>query len=87
MIGPGCPQGKPEGPSGDRRLLREGWTPRFLADAARAAEALEIYRGMGLEERAESPSPGDFGEDCAGCAHTACRTYLMIYTRPQGTPR
>ena len=61
-------------------MTRE-WTRRFLSAPERLTEMLELYRSMGLEVRAETPSPVDLGERCSGCAEMLCRTYRMIYTR------
>ena len=84
---PDCPMPDSEGVEADSRLIAEGWTRRFLADADRAAEALELYRAMGLEARAEKPAPADLGERCASCADAVCRSYLMVYTRTPGGSR
>lgn len=82
---PECQLPGAESVAADRTLLAQGWTRRFLADAARSAEALELYRSMGLEVRAEIPAPEDLGPSCAGCAGTLCKSYRMIYTRQRNT--
>jgi hypothetical protein len=72
---------QPAPPKADPELLAAGWQCRFLAAADRFEEATEIYRSLGLEVRGEPLAPADFGSACFGCAETACREYLMIYTR------
>ena len=62
--------------------MTKGWTRRFVASPERAAEAIELYRLMGLEVRTEKPAAEDFNDGCSGCAETGCRTDLVIYTRP-----
>lgn len=86
--GAGCGGAPPaeEGVAADARLLAEGWTRRFLTGAERVEEMLELYRSMGLEARAEQPSPKDLGDKCSGCAITACRSYRLLYTRPARGP-
>ncbi len=74
-----CPVG--QGPAGDAKLLAEGWECRFMTDATRAQETIELYDSMGFEVKTQKPSPKDFGPDCGDCGKTACRDYLMIYTR------
>lgn len=52
-----------------------------MTDTERARHAVELYHAMGFEVRTQKPSPEDFGPDCGDCGKTACRDYLMIYTR------
>ena len=84
---PDCPMDDAGGVAADGSLAAQGWTRRFLADSERAAEAVGLYRSMGLEVRAEKPSETDFGQGCTACAETSCRSYLMIYTRPKENRR
>ena len=66
-------------------LAAEGWEARFLADPGRAEEAMALYRGLGLEAMARPLDPARFDARCAGCASTACRTAVVVYTRrPRG---
>ncbi len=66
---------------GNRALEAEGWQRRYLADEHRAQEALELYRSLGFEVRAEKLEPSDFGPQCGECSLTVCRSYVLIYTR------
>ncbi len=70
----------------DPALVAAGWTPRFLADAARCAEAVELYSRIGFEVRIQPVAPADFDEKCGECPAVVCRTYSMIYTRRLGGP-
>ncbi|MBI2899155.1 MAG: hypothetical protein HYY17_03160 [Planctomycetes bacterium] len=65
----------------DPAILAQGWEHRFLADPARAQEAADLYRSLGLEVLERPVKPSDFGPQCAACAAVACRSYVMIYTR------
>ena len=75
----GCPEAAP--PKPDSKLAAAGWEHRFIPDPARAAEAEELYRSLGLEVLVQPLKPSDFGPECAACAAAACREYVMIYTR------
>lgn len=77
-----CPIGS--GPPGDPALLALGWTRRYLADEVQARQAVDLYAAMGLEVITRGLQAQDFGPDCGPCAKTACRTYVMIYTRKTG---
>lgn len=67
----------------DPALTRKGWVRRNVADRERADEAARIYRSLGYEVRAEKLKPEHFSADCNGCSSLACRSYVMIYTRPR----
>ena len=72
---------EPQQIKADQDLLQDGWERRFLADANRLEEAVQLYRSLGLEIKAEPLGPSDFGPDCQGCASDVCKTYVLIYTR------
>jgi hypothetical protein len=72
---------EPKPPAADPELVAAGWERRFLAAADRVEEAVELYRSLGLEIKAEPLGPSDFGPDCQDCASEVCRSYLLIYTR------
>lgn len=76
----GCPRDFPE-IRPDATLVAAGWTQRFLAEPARVAEMTENYGRLGYEVRTQAPHPEDFAPSCGDCPATACRTYVMIYTR------
>lgn len=66
---------------GDQALLAAGWRRRYLADAARADDARELYRALGFDVLLRSPTPVQMRSECAACAQTACRDYFLIYTK------
>jgi hypothetical protein len=70
---PGAARAAPMMPPG------EGWTRRFVADLARADEALEIYRGLGLESVACPAGAGDLPEGCDDCEQAS--GFWVVYTR------
>ncbi len=79
--------GAPEPPVGipaDPELEAAGWERRFLADEARAEEALETYRELGFEVMAVELTPSTLGPKCGSCAATICSAYVLIYTRRPG---
>ena len=76
---------EPKPPKADQALLEDGWERRFLAAPDRMEEAIELYRSLGLEIRAEPLGPSDFGSDCQDCASDVCDSYVLIYTRKPPT--
>lgn len=67
-------------------LVRQGWRRRFLADPARAREAIELYTEMGLEVRAVGLRPENFHGKCGDCPDLVCRQHVLIYTRAGSLP-
>jgi len=65
----------------DPALVKAGWTPRFLADAARRREAEDLYGHLGFEVMAAAVDPKGLGPECEGCLAAACDGYVMLYTR------
>ncbi len=65
----------------DPELLAEGWEYRFVADAQRAAEAVQLYAELGYEVRVVSAQPADWNEECEGCQLVALLDFQTIYTR------
>lgn len=65
----------------DPERLADGWERRFTTDAARAAEAMELYRELGYEVCADSVDPEELGEDCDDCQLAALVQFKTIYTR------
>lgn len=62
-------------------LAAEGWERRFTADARRADEALELYRQLGFEVRAEPVRPEELVDDCQDCRLLTRLQFKTIYTR------
>ena len=57
------------------------WERRFVADPARAREAVELYVGAGYEVRVEPLAPDDLREECASCRLVQAGLFRVIYTR------
>jgi hypothetical protein len=57
------------------------WEKRFIADPARAAEAIELYRQAGFEVRAEPIVPDDLRDECESCLLIKAGLLKVIYTR------
>jgi hypothetical protein len=66
---------------GDHALIADGWTRRYLADAARAEEARELYASLGLEVLLRAPEPSQVRAECQACEPTVCRDHFLVYTR------
>jgi len=66
---------------GDPARIADGWERRFIADAQRAQEAMELYALLGYEVCADPVSPEELGEDCGDCRLLAALQFKIIYTR------
>ena len=66
---------------GDPARIADGWERRFIADAQRAQEAMELYAQLGYEVCADPVSPEEVGEDCGDCQLLAALQFKVIYTR------
>ncbi|MGD8867631.1 MAG: hypothetical protein PVI01_08365 [Gemmatimonadales bacterium] len=66
---------------GDPARIADGWERRFIADAQRAKEAMELYERLGYEVCADPVAPDDVGEDCGDCQLLAALQFKVIYTR------
>jgi hypothetical protein len=67
----------------------DGWERRFVADPARAKEALEVYTRAGFEVQAVVAQPEDLGGDtlregCESCWLAQKFGFQVIYTRGPG---
>ena len=71
---------------GDPKLLAQGWERRFMADAERAKEAVELYEELGYEVRTEAVRSEDVANDCEDCQLLMLLKFQTIYTR-RGTPK
>jgi hypothetical protein len=65
----------------DPVLEAAGWVRRHFVDPTRAKETTELYESLGFEVLSRNPTPQDFGPACSACAVTACKAYVLIYTR------
>ncbi len=66
---------------GDPGRLADGWERRFIADARRAQEAMDLYAQLGYEVCADPVKAEEVGEDCADCQLLAALQFKVIYTR------
>jgi hypothetical protein len=71
---------------GDPKLLAEGWERRFMADAERAREAVQLYEELGYEVRTEAVRTEDVADDCEDCQLLMLLKFQTIYTR-RGAPK
>ena len=65
----------------DSELVAEGWERRFVADARRAEETMELYEQLGYEVRAEPARAEELGDDCDDCQLFLLLQFKTIYTR------
>lgn len=65
----------------DPKRLAEGWERRFITDATRADEVLELYRELGYEVCADPVEPSELGEECDDCQLALLAQLKTIYTR------
>lgn len=62
-------------------LISKGWERRFITDANRASELMDLYEELGFEVHSDEISPGEFNETCRDCGLMTLVPLLMIYTR------
>ena len=67
----------------DPELVSEGWERRFVADARRAEEAMELYEQLGFEVRAEPAQTEELPDDCVDCQLLLMFQFKTVYTRKQ----
>lgn len=67
----------------DPARLAAGWEYRFVADAARADEAVALYGLLGFEAVADPVETNRLDEDCGGCQVVVLLRHRAIYTRRQ----
>ena len=65
----------------DPELIADGWERRFVADARRAEETMELYEQLGFEVRAEPAQAAELGDDCNDCQLFLLLQFKTIYTR------
>lgn len=68
----------------DPARMADGWERRFVADAVRAAEAVELYECLGFEAVADPMRPEEMGEQCDACRLLVLLRFRTIYTRRRG---
>jgi hypothetical protein len=70
----------------DPRRIADGWQARFVADGARADEAVRLYRELGFEVAADPIAPEHLSPDCGDCRVVIALRFQMIYTRRPQRP-
>ncbi|HSM09320.1 MAG TPA: hypothetical protein VLA33_09920 [Gemmatimonadota bacterium] len=72
----------------DPARVADGWERRFVTDAKRAAEAVELYESLGFEVVADPVRPEEMGEQCDTCRLLVLLKFRTIYTRrvPEAAP-
>lgn len=65
----------------DPARVAAGWVRRFIADAARAEEAMALYRDLGYEVCADPVALDQLDEGCADCWLLTQLRFVTIYTR------
>ena len=86
----GSGKGSVEGGQGrgaDPARLAEGWVRRFIADAARADEAVALYRSLGMEAEADPARPDALNAGCGDCQLVQLLNFRVIYTRRRDPDR
>jgi hypothetical protein len=65
----------------DPARVAAGWQRRFITDATRSAEILELYRELGYEVCADPVKAQELLDDCQGCRVVVESQFVTIYTR------
>lgn len=65
----------------DPSRVAAGWTRRFIADAARAEEAIGLYEALGFEVCADPVRAEEIADECEDCRLLAALQFKTIYTR------
>ena len=70
----------------DQARLAEGWERRFVVEARRAPEYLELYALLGFEVCADPVRREQVADQCDDCRIALLMEFRTIYTRPLGSP-
>jgi hypothetical protein len=65
----------------DPARIADGWTRRFVTDAKRADEAVELYRELGYQACADPVRQEEIKGDCEDCKLLMLLQFKMVYTR------
>jgi hypothetical protein len=68
----------------DPARVAEGWERRFITDAARLDEVVQLYEAAGFEVAADPIRREDAPEGCDDCQLLALLQFRTIYTRRRG---
>ncbi len=72
--------GEGPGPS-DPALAAQGWERRFVTDATRAEEVVDLYHRLGFEVRLEPVLPTQLPGGCDDCQLMLLLQFKTVYTR------
>lgn len=65
----------------DPARVADGWERRFITDATREEEMMELYRELGYEVCADPVKAEELIDDCQGCRVVIESQFVTIYTR------
>ena len=65
----------------DPARVAAGWQRRFITDATRGEEMMELYRQLGYEVCADPVRVEELSDDCQGCRVVIESQFVTIYTR------
>lgn len=68
----------------DPARLAEGWARRFVVEARRATEYLDLYAMLGFEVCADPVRREQVADECDDCRIAHLMDFRTIYTRPRG---
>lgn len=71
----------------DPARLAEGWARRFVVEARRAPEYLDLYAALGFEVAADPVRREQVADECDDCRIALLLEFRTIYTRPRGVAR
>jgi hypothetical protein len=70
----------------DPARIAEGWDPRFVVEARRVPEFVELYASMGFEVLADPVQHGQVAAACSDCRVVMLLDFRTIYTRSRHAP-
>ncbi|HET9251993.1 MAG TPA: hypothetical protein VFP58_07755 [Candidatus Eisenbacteria bacterium] len=65
----------------DPSRLAEGWEPRFVVEARRVPEYVDLYASLGFEVVADPVRPDPLAAGCGDCRIAILLDFRVIYTR------
>ncbi len=71
--------------SADPERLAAGWARRFVVEARRAPEYVDLYASLGLEVCADPVRREQVADECDDCRVAILLEFRTIYTRPRGS--
>ncbi len=68
----------------DPARVAAGWERRFVTDATRAHEAMDLYEELGYEVCADPVQAESLEDECRDCWLVTQLRFVTIYTRKKG---